>query len=1205
MPQLSSCPDSSRLERLLNGALALAEVEELAQHLETCDRCADSARQLPSGDPLLEAVRSGLATTGDPYSTRMPGGLLQGLKSLHPGNEPTVETRNISSGTPSPESGAVNRHGFLAPAEQPGELGRFAGYRVLSELGAGGMGIVFLGEDPRLKRLVALKVMTSSLAGDELARERFEREARAMAAVEHDHIVPIYQVGEDRGVPFLAMPLLKGETLETRLRRGSSIPLPEVLRIGREVAAGLAAAHASGLIHRDVKPGNLWLEAGAGRVKILDFGLARAAADGLGITRPGMIVGTPAYMAPEQANGLPAEPRSDLFSLGCVLYRLATGRLPFQADHVMGILAAIVNTNPVPPRQLNPHLPTQLNDLILRLLAKGPAQRPASAQAVVEALAAIESRLAPPRPPQPRRRWGRLVAVATALLAMVGGGFLAHEIIIRIKGKDGRTTEIRTDGDARVEIEKDGTVITVGNDTRPKPPANTTPKPPPTTQPTPPPRTERPKPPSSEKPKPPSTEKPVWTPVKPPPSGPSPFDALQRRLVSAYERRMAGDPPELVAVLGDSRMKDPASVKSIAFSPDGKRLAAGGFVPSSDHIPIRIWSVDTGELLLSIEDDDTHKDVKCVRFSPDGKVLAGTAMFAVNLWNAETGRLVKKLDAPSQAFVKSLSFSRDGKQLAAGGGSSGEPGNVIVFDLETGRGVERARHSHEIFSVCFSPDGKHVASGGGKHYKAKERAELVVSDASGQVRDRASHKDEVHSVAYSPDGTLLASAGSWDDKTIKIWEPNTLKELRTLTGHGSHINEVQFHPDGKRLAAIDYDGKVIIWDVEKGTQLQSFQAMQFGDCVCFNPKGTLLAAAGGFDHDAIRLWDLASGKELFPPRGHTTPVVSLRVAPDRRQIISTSPSQYRTHHSWPDDEDIIKWWDVATGQELRSSPVIRGAARPLARRGVSPDGKYEVCLDWVTKEPDSLVVRTCETRAEKISVKGRFAGAFCFSPDSKCLAAVMHHPDVIKAWDVQTGTEVWTSPPYTPATSPPPAGTSEPRDPGPASPRILVCSPDGSLLAGDSRVADAPAIKVWDTATGKELWTITGLDYSPTSLAFSPDGTRLVTTERDESDDPPRTRIRILEARSGKVIAQLKAALARTSSICFSPNGRLMAGPGLDGTVVVSDASTGKLVRTIKLASRTRCVVFGDDRNLVTGHENGQIYVLRLAYRPGSDTPKP
>jgi WD40 repeat protein len=272
---------------------------------------------------------------------------------------------------------------------------------------------------------------------------------------------------------------------------------------------------------------------------------------------------------------------------------------------------------------------------------------------------------------------------------------------------------------------------------------------------------------------------------------------------------------------------------------------------------------------------------------------------------------------------------------------------------------------------------------------------------------------------------------------------------------------------------------------------------------------------------------------------------------------------------------------------------------------VSPDGKYEVRVDWVTKEPDKLVVRTCETRAERISVKGRFTGGFCFSPDSKCLAAVMHHPDVIKAWDVQTGTEVWTSPPYKTATSPPPAGTPEPQDPGPASSRILVCSPEGSLLAGDSRVADAPAIKLWDTATGKELWTITGLGYSPTSLAFSPDGRRLVTTERDESDSPPRNLIRVLEPRSGKEMAQLKAAVARTSSICFSPNGRLIAGPGLDGAVVVSDASTGKLLRTIKLASRAECVVFGDDRHLVTGQENGQIYVLRLAERGSSDTPKP
>jgi serine/threonine protein kinase len=174
---------------------------------------------------------------------------------------------------------------FLGPPEAPDELGRLGPYRVLSVLGAGGMGVVFRAEDPQLNRPVALKAMLPTAAGAESGRQRFLREARAAAAIKHDHVVSVYQVGEDRGVPFLAMEFLEGEPLDKRLRREGKLPLAEVLRFGREIALGLAAAHKRGLIHRDSKPANLWLEAETGRIKVLDFGLARAARETSPLTR--------------------------------------------------------------------------------------------------------------------------------------------------------------------------------------------------------------------------------------------------------------------------------------------------------------------------------------------------------------------------------------------------------------------------------------------------------------------------------------------------------------------------------------------------------------------------------------------------------------------------------------------------------------------------------------------------------------------------------------------------------------------------------------------------------------------------------------------------------------------------------------------------------------------------------------------------------
>jgi WD40 repeat protein len=340
---------------------------------------------------------------------------------------------------------------FLAPAAGPGEIGRLGGYRVLKVLGTGGMGVVFHAEDTQLKRAVALKAMLPHLAVSPSARQRFLQEAQATAAIEHDHIVPIYCVGEDRGVPFLAMPLLKGEALDVRLRRESQLPLAEVLRIGREVAEGLAAAHERGLIHRDVKPGNLWLEGERGRVKVLDFGLARAAGGDSHLTQQGAILGTPAYMAPEQANGRPLDARCDLFALGAVLYRIATGEPPFKGTDPISTMMAVATVQPREPRELNPSLPPALNKLILRLLAKDAADRPASATEVARALLALEQETAGfapsadkrPRPideenttlldrravpPSRRRRWLALVAglglagLAIALLvaALIG-----------------------------------------------------------------------------------------------------------------------------------------------------------------------------------------------------------------------------------------------------------------------------------------------------------------------------------------------------------------------------------------------------------------------------------------------------------------------------------------------------------------------------------------------------------------------------------------------------------------------------------------------------------------------------------------------------------------------------------------------------------------------------------------------------------------
>lgn len=297
----------------------------------------------------------------------------------------------------SPPSGASASS--TAVVNIPNTLG---GYRIERLLGEGGMGAVYLARDDRLERSLAIKTLKPQVALQPGAVERFLREARAIARVAHDNIIPILHIGEDAGMPYIAMPLLEGESLDKWLHREPVPALGVILKVGRETADGLAAAHARGLIHRDIKPANLWIEGDPTssdlakqfrRVKILDFGLARPATEDTQLTSAGAIIGTPAYMSLEQARGTAVDSRTDLFSLGVVLYRMTTGNLPFSGKTAMAILTSLAVDEPTPPIETHPEVPFALSDLIMRLLAKDRENRPKSAAEVATTLRAIGKEL--------------------------------------------------------------------------------------------------------------------------------------------------------------------------------------------------------------------------------------------------------------------------------------------------------------------------------------------------------------------------------------------------------------------------------------------------------------------------------------------------------------------------------------------------------------------------------------------------------------------------------------------------------------------------------------------------------------------------------------------------------------------------------------------------------------------------------------------
>lgn len=344
----------------------------------------------------VEIEQPGCMLQGDPFCSfviRVTG------RDTHASHSPLSETVVLPPGADSVTAAALDSAAGLPPGDagiaddpMPAEIG---GHRILGLVGAGAMGRVYLAHDERLARRVAIKVINRDRARDPGARQRFLREGRAAAAVEHPHVLGIYAVGEHVGLPYIVMQLLEGRSLADDRAATGALPLAEALRIGREIAEGLAAAHARGLVHRDIKPDNVFLEGPSRSVRIIDFGLARGMADDSAkLTVEGTVVGTPAYMPPERIGEESLDAKSDLFGLGVMLYEMLAGRLPFAGKSMVAMLAAIAKGTPVPLSQAAPATPPEVCDLVMRLMAHRKEDRPADAAGVAAALARLERKFA-------------------------------------------------------------------------------------------------------------------------------------------------------------------------------------------------------------------------------------------------------------------------------------------------------------------------------------------------------------------------------------------------------------------------------------------------------------------------------------------------------------------------------------------------------------------------------------------------------------------------------------------------------------------------------------------------------------------------------------------------------------------------------------------------------------------------------------------
>ena len=348
-------------ERLLEIQLSELETSQFEEHLSTCTTCQDFLVEAAGGASVLSVASALLGSSAE----------LSHWTEPNPGSKSASSSE--SSISPSSFSHTVDLS-ILGPTDDPNYMGRIGNYEVQGIIGRGGMGVVFRALDRALSRNVAIKVLDPSMASIGVARQRFAMEARAMAAISHEHVVPVYTVDEHRGLPYFAMEYVPGGTLESRIRHQGSLDLSSVLQIARQIALALSAAHESGLVHRDIKPANILLDRGVERVRVTDFGLARVNSD-VSYTRSGFIAGTPQFMAPEQVRGEICTEQSDLFSLGSVMYAMCTGHSPFRCESMYGAMQRVVHEQPRSIRDQTPNMPEWLELFIFKLLSKAPEDR--------------------------------------------------------------------------------------------------------------------------------------------------------------------------------------------------------------------------------------------------------------------------------------------------------------------------------------------------------------------------------------------------------------------------------------------------------------------------------------------------------------------------------------------------------------------------------------------------------------------------------------------------------------------------------------------------------------------------------------------------------------------------------------------------------------------------------------------------------------
>jgi WD40 repeat protein/tRNA A-37 threonylcarbamoyl transferase component Bud32 len=1023
----------------------------------------------------------------------------------------------------------------------------FGDYELLAEIARGGMGVVYKARQVNLNRIVALKMILAGQLANEAEVKRFYLEAEAAAGLDHPGIVPIFEVGQHEGQHYFSMGFVDGQSLAQKVAAG---PLPprEAATLARQVAEAVRYAHDHNVIHRDLKPANVLLDA-KGRARVTDFGLAKKLEGDSGLTASGQVIGTPSYMPPEQASGrTDVGPPADIYSLGAVLYHLLTGRPPFQAAVVVDTLRQVREREAVPPRQLNPGVPRDLETVVMKCLQKDSTRRYPSAAALAADLGNwLEGRPIVARPVgQAERAWrwcrrnpalaATIGATTAALVAVAVLSLLfAYHQAKATKRIAGLAEDLRERSESLKQSLKDVQAqrdVARANlyvaDMRAAAQAWEEGRV--------------------------SKLKTLIAKYSTPEKGfPDPrgfeWNYLRNRANSGLMTLRPEIPPRALATVRNH----PPGLK---FTPDGTRLMLR-YAHESIREPVDEYEIPSGKkstLREPLAFDET--------FSPDGlRELISEGPVFFFLRDVKTGKDLQKFVGHKQSHILVV-FSPDGRHVASGAhGDAVLPGGEVkLWDPETGRETVPVKgHDQGVMRLAFSPDSRLLATVG---YDQVVRVNDVATGREVLVR-AVTHPVTID---FSPDGTRLAAAG--DAGIVSIWDVTTGAPVATLAGHSAGILDVRYSPDGNRLASSSYDETIVLWDLATGTKVQTLRG--HSDRVshlAFSPDGKRLAS---WCHDrTVKVWDCAPPASAWASSndpgfwtvmagGPDGKFVRIRSAGNRQrpaegEIVITDSRSKTTQNRRIDDlgrltEFVISQdgrrfatsnqdgpvyvGDVGTGIRDLGALLPAGPRSPVfVVMALSFDGRRLA----VGGQKCPLAVWDADAGGKLVDLTPPPGGAtdLAFSPDGTRLSAATFFQKTT-VWELASGKPVYSFGGFDSTSR---LTSTEIR---------FQFSADGRFLLGISPGATPMSLR--DAKTGSLIRTLAGHTGMINAVAFSPDGTRLAGALDDHS-------VKVWDTGTGQETLTLRGHAAAVVAVAFSPDGRLLASAARDGSFVLWDGS--------------------------------------------------